>query len=490
MHFLHPRGNALVARDVSTRIHGDKGWLVRRNHDRLSCGIRDSEARFPQGRRLRLVVREGAGSGPFPETQQPRSDVELCAKCRRVPARRLAGMALLVANAYVAEEAAGVALLPLDISHSLSASADSPSCDLSPYAGNREGSAGVRSGVGMTIVLIDPHEARGGGQVVLEELLFQLDRRYEGSVVLQMPERGREKLLVPKSVTFDPAHLRNLLVEGPQASLVVVSNANASHAKTLLAARRLRRRGHHVTTVAILHNYPRNVGRTWAVRQILQHYDSSIAVEPGLTRLAPTAIIPSWLSIRAKDLDLFDLDLDPLTRSRSNVVKAFARPDPVKGLHLLPKIFSELTEEGFVCEVALGGSMEQSPRRYSRALQQDLQAWLVAGSRDPSWVLPGEVYLSTSLQETASLAVQEVMARRAIVVAPRVGLVHYLSPRRASLFTYERGNPEHALDVLRGVLDLSGAERRAMGELGQKEIAQRAGAWYDEVVSLLTGLDA
>jgi hypothetical protein len=334
---------------------------------------------------------------------------------------------------------------------------------------------------------VDPYSARGGGQVVLEELL-RIWATTGIPAALAMPEAGRQRITVPSGISQHDSISRFLASNwSPVGPTTFVSNANASHLETLRLARRFRGPGRVVNTVAIVHNYPRNAARLVALKQILKRYDTVVLVEPGLRVLSGAAVIPSWLSISASDA--VRLDKAP-SESLGLRVKAFGRPDPPKGLHLLAPIYRELTARGIHCEVALGETVSAS-RRYSAEVTRALQPWLVEGRRGPEWIQPGDIFLSTStFGEAACLSAQEAMYRRAVVVAPRIGLMPYLSPSHEGIETYEVGSVDGALNAVRALCAMTTERRLAEGSAGRSQVQSRAGAWYDEVVELLEGSQA
>ena len=199
------------------------------------------------------------------------------------------------------------------------------------------------------IVFVDPKHARGGGQVVLEELLMRLSTRT--SVSLVMPSDGRCALSIPPEVEqfsgFGELRLR------PSELTRIVANANAAFPAVGWWSRRFKRRGYNVQSIGVVHNYPPDIVKALLTKVSLRALDRAFVVEPGLLRLRRNAIAPPWLSIRPCDV--------PEIRASSGftgVVRAFARPDRTKGLHLLPRIFGPLSEKGLKCEVALGASLD------------------------------------------------------------------------------------------------------------------------------------
>lgn len=328
------------------------------------------------------------------------------------------------------------------------------------------------------IVFFDPKVARGGGQVVLERLLAQLAASEE--IGLVMPPEGQRAINVPENVqTFDSAsRLRTEL--GPNVPALLVANANASFPTVVAAARRMRA----ARTVGIIHNYPSSKLKGIATVQFLKRLDVAVAVEPGLTSLRPDAIVPSWLT-----------PTDPLPDTRVPIrrtghIKCYARPDKSKGLHLVPAIFRGLERTGLKCSVALGAGLDGQDR-YAANLRRSLSRWLEDGPRTSSWILPGDVFLVTSLSgEAACLAAQEAMAAGAWVVAPRIGLMPYLAPRGEAVSTFPIGDVGAAVVALTEVAQLPEQEFAAACRRSQEAIAGRHGHWLDETAALLIRLHA
>lgn len=327
------------------------------------------------------------------------------------------------------------------------------------------------------IALIDPYTERGGGQVVLEELLRRLDQT-DVEVLLAMPRDGRAKIAVPGSlVECEPGDTTDAVGSKP---VVLVSNANASHIRTLRIAKRLRSSGVPCRTIAVLHNYPRSIWREWILRLVLRLFDNAIAVEPGLVKLRQDAMVPSWLSIPSDDL----VDSEIVPRFRQTI-KCFARPDRSKGLHILPEIFVEAEKMGYSCEVALGNSLENNSS-YIETLKSSLDPWLVDGFRGPKWLRPGDIFMIPSIYgEAACLSAQEAMSRGAFVVASRVGLMPYLSPTNQGIRTFAAGQPDSAVAALRGISKLTSVQFENECLAGANDMSIRNGRWYEEVVKFL-----
>lgn len=331
------------------------------------------------------------------------------------------------------------------------------------------------------IVFVDPYERKGGGQVVLERMLAHLNPAVLPPVVLCMPPDGRAGLDVPPWVLpVDDLHRLRAHVAGRSHALLV-SNANASHLPTLRVARHLRSRGTTVATLAVVHNYPRSRAREVALRAILAAFDETVFVEPGLLRYRPTGRVLPWL---AAELPRGVTEVHDAGARRTGDVKIFARPDPEKGLHLLPRVLPHLEALGLRCSVALGTSMRPEGR-YAARLRLDLAPWLATGPRSASWLAPGDIFLSTSLSETTCLAVQEAMLRGAFAVASRVGLMPYLEYNRGNVTTFAAGSAPDCVRAVRELLDLDDEQFSAAVARGATGIRERQGLWYREVGRLI-----
>lgn len=327
------------------------------------------------------------------------------------------------------------------------------------------------------IVLVDPKSGRGGGQVVLEELLDRLQDLADLSLV--MPSAGRQSIEIPTGVRQynDLGELN--LTDNPRVT--VVANANASFASVALWQRRQRNRPAAVRTVGIVHNYPSSVAKALATRVSLRALDVAIVVEPGLLRLRRDAIVPPWLSVRPRDLEQV-----PAPSGFTGRVKVFARPDPTKGLHLLPEIFKPLSEAGIKCEVALGQALDGHDR-YVRHLRRSLAEWKVEGQKSVRWIHPGDIVLVPSISgEAVCLAAQESMVRNAFVVSSRLGVLPYLQPTADSIITFEVGSSRAAVQAILAATSLDTEEFSHRCVLGAAQIRARAGAWYSAVVKVLT----
>ncbi len=330
---------------------------------------------------------------------------------------------------------------------------------------------------GKLIVLIDPYEVRGGGQVVLEELVRGLSAG-SADLLLAMPPRGRASIRVPEQVSV--CNMDQVPQFASGRNVVLVSNANASHLYTIRLARRLRASGVQCRTVAILHNYPKSRLREQVLKRILAQFDDAITVEPGLRCLRGDAFMPSWLATPL--LESSTLPSGPL---RQMAIKCFARPDKSKGLHVLPDIFRQMSALGYRCEVALGNALEND-LAYVESLKISLKPWLVEGFRGPEWLNPGDIFVVPSIYgEAACLSAQEAMSRGVFVVASRVGLMPYLSPTNRGIRTFQAGSAASAVAALTDVAAISTQEFDDECRAAARQIADRSGLWYAEVTAYL-----
>ena len=103
------------------------------------------------------------------------------------------------------------------------------------------------------IVLVDPKDGRGGGQVVLEELLARLSREYTGTLALLMSEKGSAAIRVPSNVIQlrSDADLKELARDRNEI-VRVVANANRSFPHVVRAREMLRRRGIRAEALAVV----------------------------------------------------------------------------------------------------------------------------------------------------------------------------------------------------------------------------------------------
>lgn len=325
-------------------------------------------------------------------------------------------------------------------------------------------------------IFVDRKTARGGGQVVLEELLARSASTPDAVRVLGSVD-SPSFLTLPDHVNIftDP---RAATSEVRGREVVVVANSTADFAWALQFAASLRGAAARVETVAIMHNYPGSIAKGLVTHGALSRFHRVIAVEPGLARLRKDAEIPPWLSIPSS------VPL-PLVDGQTGTVRCFARPDRPKGLHLLPRIFAELSAAGLKCEVALGGAID-GDERYERGLRKNLAPWLVNGPRDPSWLNPGDIFIIPSTAgETACLSAQEALSRGCAVVASRIGLMPYLVPTGAAIQTFALRDQRGAVDATRRLTAMPKAEfARQCGEAATS-INARAGKWYDHVAESL-----
>jgi glycosyltransferase involved in cell wall biosynthesis len=311
----------------------------------------------------------------------------------------------------------------------------------------------------------------------LEELLRCLGEERE-DLVLVMPATGRDCINVPAQTLVCELDEADRAITSK--SVVLVSNANASHLYTLRLARRLRASGASCRTIAILHNYPKNKLRERILKVILKEFDQAIAVEPGLRALRGDAITPSWLATPQTEEVMISAG-----SLRQRTIKCYARPDRSKGLHILPAVFRQMSALGYVCEVALGESLEND-RSYIKSLEASLAPWLVEGLRGPDWLNPGDIFVVPSIYgEAACLSAQEAMSKGVFVVASRVGLMPYLSPTNQGIRTFQAGSVPSAIAALTDVAAISAEEFDDECRAASSQIASRSGRWYREVTERL-----
>lgn len=329
-------------------------------------------------------------------------------------------------------------------------------------------------------VYFDSKLARGGGQVVLEQLLEKQATR--GRTALVMPAQGRHAMAIPEFVEqFDTASQLLDAIEITEP-IVLICNANASLPDTVKAASALRARGSTVATVAIVHNYPTTFLKSIATKSFLKRIDIAVVVEPGLVSLRPDAVIPSWLGVSVPSHSSALLTT-PI--QRTGVVKSYGRPDRSKGLHHLPQIFAQLERNGFECHVALGDALE-SQERYRAELARDLAPWLVDGRRESSWINAGDVFVVPSVGgEAACLSAQEAMSNGAFVVASRIGLMSYLSPTNQGVRTFAIDDADGALSTLNHVLTMDEDDFGAECHAGVRQILAREGRWYAQTLDII-----
>ncbi|MFC5727446.1 MULTISPECIES: glycosyltransferase [Nocardioides] len=331
------------------------------------------------------------------------------------------------------------------------------------------------------LVFVDPKRGRGGGQVVLEGLMRLCAGRIDTALV--MPPEGRSSIAVPSNVQ-EFSSLTDCIrtVRGRRVRLV--ANANAVFPRVALAARKLRGKAASVESVAIVHNYPSSRAREVMTKAALAQFDTVIVVEPGLLRLRADAYAPPWLSVPAD----FNVVREP-PAARTGVVKSFGRPDPSKGLHLLPPIFEQLERRGWKAQVALGHALDGRDR-YRERLRGRLAPWLVEGRRTIDWVEPGDVFVIPSISgEAACLTAQEALARGAFVVASRIGLMPYLLPEGGAMATFKIGGITDAVDRVDEFRRMTSERFTAAGAVAVETISRRAGVWYDVVADRLAAVD-
>jgi hypothetical protein len=337
--------------------------------------------------------------------------------------------------------------------------------------------------------MFDHHAEVGGGQVVLQRIIDEVGERRPVYVVA--PREATWVRVIRSGVTVleMPGFYRIPAdVAALEGSSILVANTYPVLLSVLRTARALRRRDSTVTTLAILHGNPKGIVRRAVLRLLLRGVDACIPVEPGVSGLSRRCVPMGILGIAASDV--------PSVRAQGPIrftggIKAYGRPDRMKGLHLLPRILRGLDLESrhVSFQVALGQSVE-GRARYETSLRRALQPWLAPGRRGPDWIQAGDVLLFTStFYETASLTVQEALARGAFVVGSRVGAVPYLVPVASGLVTFSPGSVVEAQRCIEWVLSLPPTEFDQRCRASADAVRSRAGLWYRSVADQLVCLD-
>ncbi len=262
--------------------------------------------------------------------------------------------------------------------------------------------------------------------------------------------------------------------------VAVYSNANRSHATVLglVLVLRLRRRRTRSVAVCTIDRFVEVVG----LRLLLALFDEVVPVSPLPWERSTSE--RTFLGLSKRQAFRLDTELSA-DLSESPKVRLFARPDPVKGLHMLPDVMSALRGCGVgvpVVEVALGDG-EPGNDDYRRALNKILESWLVEGQRDPTWLEHGDIFLGLSLTETAYITAQECMWRGALVVVPRTGVISVIAERTDGVFAFQPGDAVDAARALAQALALDKEERRARGAANKNEVARMVNSWYEQFAS-------
>ncbi|MGF3055977.1 glycosyltransferase [Microbacterium sp. YY-01] len=328
-----------------------------------------------------------------------------------------------------------------------------------------------------SIVFYDSKYARGGGQVVLEDLMPRFLPTEDIHVV--MPEIGLKQLRVPSEVKQHHS-LWEFEQSNPHKSVVLVCNANSGMPETLRSAFRLRRTGYTVVTIAIIHNYPARVAARLATPLLARMFNHAIVVEPGLKKIAPRAFSPGWLSLNR-----------PLRFAshngvieRTNKAKAFGRPDHEKGLDLLPDIFKQLSNMGIDCSVALGTGFSDNTK-YEHYLRERLQPWLTDSPKTADWIAPGDIFIVPSRHEAACLTAQEAMSQGALLIVSDVGLMPHMAQISTGVMTFESGNTSAGTSRAMEAVTMSPHEFEVRCKENLSVIEKQAGRWHDEVVTFI-----
>ena len=328
------------------------------------------------------------------------------------------------------------------------------------------------------IVFIDRKPARGGGQVVLEQLLRRLPAG--GQYHLIGHPDVSSILDVPHGVTIHST-VRGVVSSVASGRVQVVANATSDFGFTLRAARQISRAvPAQVDTFAILHNYPKDALRSALTRAFLTRFDRTVVVEPGLLRLAPRADVPLGsrrspipsLSPCVRSAEWSSVSLDPIS---SRVWISFPRYSRAS----IQRVFSAWWRWAMP---------SMATRTTSVGSAEALSPWLVPGKkRGPDWIDPGDIYLVPSTRgEAACLSAQEAMDRGAGVVASRVGLMPYLMPSNGAVRTFKRGDTSQAASSVMELTRLSSSAFVRACEANRQAIRERSTFWYDYTIDAIT----
>lgn len=327
------------------------------------------------------------------------------------------------------------------------------------------------------ILFIDTHTVKGGGQVVLEQLIKQLVSEQHSRTGLLMPEAGLAGLELPGACLqfVEFGDIASALSR--DESIVLVANANRAFPYTLKLSKKLKRLGYDVTTVAIVHNYSVTFLKRAIVSISLVAFDVVFVVEPGLRRFSKKAICPAFLAPIAEHSVLDSKEPLALTGS----IKSYGRPDPSKGLHLLAGAYPVLQEMGFECRVAFGQSIEKK-WKYTRRLKRALEPWLEPNYKTSDWIEPGDIFLVPSTAgETVCLAAQEAMLNGAYVITSDVGAMAYLTPEGGGHSVTPMGDFKAIVREVGRIQSLSDITLDKEIRRSAEQIKRRSGIFYQEV---------
>lgn len=315
------------------------------------------------------------------------------------------------------------------------------------------------------ICFFDSHTGRGGGQVVLARLLTAMADRAHTALMTVSPAPLVESADVDARV--GPPSLDELRTVGPS---VLVANSSRDLLPVLALALRARAVGARCATVALVHSRPATALRRLVAGAALRCYDAVVPVATHAYR-GRNAVAMPYLALGLPE-GVTEGDARgpvPLTRS----VKVMARPDPVKGLDVVPGLFRALTQRGFTCEVALGESVD-GDAAFEEGLRVALSPWLQEGPRDCTWFRPGDVVLIPSRDETVCLAAQEAVLRSAYVVAAPLPALRRLAAIAPS--TVVAGSRSVA-DVVAAFCELEALAATDVVQRSQRALAVHIGEW-------------
>jgi len=326
----------------------------------------------------------------------------------------------------------------------------------------------------MTVLFVDTVKGYGGGQVVLDKLVSELRSLNVECEFVRAEDTFHSSRKTLLNLRKKLSVLKNA------ASLTVVANANKSLPVAVLLGFLSKLLGFRCRLIFIAHNYPSSRIRAIVTRLLTCFVTQTICVEPGLEKhffkTQPAPLLATEDEVTGTPMKI---------KQTPNVV-SFQRADPVKGGFRLVTAYEILTKHGYICKIALDHSIE-SNSRYEAELRAALQPWLEDGRRGRTWLERGDIFMCSSLSETAALSVQEALLRGCFVISTHIGALSFMEKFAPSLYLMPRWDDSDVLKVVESIFSLEIATRIERISKSERFIESLKGQWMkftiDAIVS-------
>ena len=329
----------------------------------------------------------------------------------------------------------------------------------------------------MSVFLIDTIDGLGGGQVVLNSLAFELRKSNVDFSMIRERNVVKDLQDVFRASHSGFGKIKNRIDK--RVSVVLVANANRSLPYAIFLKSCLLFSGRKTKVVFLAHSYPKNTFSRVLLMGMSAFVSCTICVEPGLQKAF-------FRTLDAPILVTTEIDSDVVSNElRETKIVTYQRADPVKGGLRLAPLFTELSELGFTCRVALDKSLD-GDIEYETRLRKSVALWLEDGRRSASWLRYGDIYLCTSYSEAVALSVQEAILRGCFVISSNVGVLPLLGANVPAIKLVEHWNTGEVIEFAEQIAAMTAAEKRICIEKSQESLKAMSGMWLKFVTQVIS----